>query len=160
MATKEEFAAKLAGQMAEVFSDEVSGSLGPDLDCDITQIEELAVLSARAAFDAVIAPGTGRVATQGEESLDDSRPEVPRLFLNRPKVQKLVAPLHRQRKAAREKTPGSSRAHVCRPAGRCRCKQSNPDRRISPSRPGSRFPQGFMGDGQSCNWTVWERDFQ
>ena len=55
MATKEELAAKLAGQMAEMFSAEVYGAEGPDLDCDINEIEELAVLSARAAFDAVIA---------------------------------------------------------------------------------------------------------
>lgn len=55
MAIREELAAKLAGQMAEVFSEEVFGPEGPDLDCDINEIEELAVLSARAAFDAVIA---------------------------------------------------------------------------------------------------------
>ena len=55
MAIKEELAARLAGQMARVFSEGVYGSEGPDLDCDIDEIEELAVLSARAAFDAVIA---------------------------------------------------------------------------------------------------------
>jgi hypothetical protein len=55
MATKEELAAKVAGQMADVFSQEIYGAEGPDLDCDIDQIEDVAVLAARAAFDAVIA---------------------------------------------------------------------------------------------------------
>lgn len=55
MAIKEELAAKLAGQMADVFSQEIYGTDGPALDCDIDQIEDLAVLAARAAFDAVIA---------------------------------------------------------------------------------------------------------
>jgi hypothetical protein len=55
MANQEELAAKLAMQMAEVFSEEVYGTEGPELDCDIDEIEELAVLAARAAFDAVIA---------------------------------------------------------------------------------------------------------
>jgi hypothetical protein len=55
MAIKEELAAKLAGQMAEVFSKGIYGDDGPDLDCDIDQIEDVAVLAARAAFDAVIA---------------------------------------------------------------------------------------------------------
>lgn len=55
MAIKEELAARLAGQLAETFSLEVYGAEGPELDCDIDEIEELAVLAARAAFDAVIA---------------------------------------------------------------------------------------------------------
>jgi hypothetical protein len=38
--------------VAETFSEEV---YGPELDCDIDEIEDLAVLAARAAFDAVIA---------------------------------------------------------------------------------------------------------
>ena len=38
MAIKEELAAKLAGQMAEVFSEEVYGAEGPELDCDIDEI--------------------------------------------------------------------------------------------------------------------------
>ena len=37
------------------------------------------------------------VRLQSEESATDPRPEVPRLFLSRPKVQKLVSQLHRQR---------------------------------------------------------------
>ena len=39
------------------------------------------------------------VRLQSEESTEDPRPEVPRLFLNRPKTQKLVRQLHRQHKA-------------------------------------------------------------
>ena len=55
MANKEELAARLALQMAELFSEEVYGPEGPELDSDIDEIEDLAVLAARAAFDAVIA---------------------------------------------------------------------------------------------------------
>jgi len=55
MAIKEELAAKLAQQLAETFSGEVYGPEGPELDCDIDEIEDLAVLAAQAAFDAVIA---------------------------------------------------------------------------------------------------------
>lgn len=55
MAIKEELAAKLARQMANVFSREIYGEEGPALDCDIDQIEDVAVLAARAAFDACIA---------------------------------------------------------------------------------------------------------
>ena len=55
MAIKEELAAKPARQLAETFSEEVYGPDGPELDCDIDEIEDLAVLAARAAFDAVIA---------------------------------------------------------------------------------------------------------
>lgn len=55
MAVKEELVAKLALQLAETFSAEVYGPEGPELDTDIDQIEETAVLAARAAFDAVIA---------------------------------------------------------------------------------------------------------
>lgn len=55
MANKEELAARLALQMAELFSEEVYGPEGPELDSDIDEFEDLAVLAARAAFDAVIA---------------------------------------------------------------------------------------------------------
>jgi len=55
MARKEELAATLAGKLAEGFSEEAFGPDGPELDCDIDEIEEAAVLAARAAFDAVIA---------------------------------------------------------------------------------------------------------
>ena len=44
------------------------------------------------------------VRLQSDESADDPRPEVPRLFLNRPKVQKLVTQLHRQKKATPEES--------------------------------------------------------
>jgi hypothetical protein len=55
MANKEELAARLASQMAEFFSEEVYGPEGPELDSDMDEFEDLAVLAARAAFDAVIA---------------------------------------------------------------------------------------------------------
>lgn len=55
MATKEELAATLARPMADAFAQEIFGPQGPELDCDIDQIEDAAVLAARAAFDAVIA---------------------------------------------------------------------------------------------------------
>jgi hypothetical protein len=55
MACKEDVAATLAGRLAEAFSEEAFGPDGPELDCDIDEIEEAAVLAARAAFDAVIA---------------------------------------------------------------------------------------------------------
>lgn len=42
------------------------------------------------------------VRLQSEASVEDPRPEVPRLFLNRPKVHKLVSQLHRQRNASSE----------------------------------------------------------
>lgn len=55
MANKEELAARLAGALAEFFSEEVYGPEGPELETDIDEFEDLAVLAARAAFDAVIA---------------------------------------------------------------------------------------------------------
>lgn len=59
MATMEELSRTLsptlAKQLAETFSMEAFGSDGPELDCDIDEIEEVAVLAARATFDAVIA---------------------------------------------------------------------------------------------------------
>jgi hypothetical protein len=44
------------------------------------------------------------VRLQSEESATDPRPEVPQLFLSRPKVQKLVSQLHRQRSGASSET--------------------------------------------------------
>ena len=44
------------------------------------------------------------VRLQSEVSPEDPRPEVPRLFLNRPKVQKLVTQLHRQRHSPQEES--------------------------------------------------------
>lgn len=55
MATKEELAATVARTMADTFAQGVYGPQGPELDCDIDEIEDAAVLVARAAFDAVIA---------------------------------------------------------------------------------------------------------
>ncbi len=55
MANREELAGKLARQVAVTFSEEVYGPDGPRLDCDIDEIEDLAVLAAQATFDAVIA---------------------------------------------------------------------------------------------------------
>ena len=55
MATKEELAGQLARQLAERFSQEIFGAEGPALDTDIDEIEEVAVLAARATFDEVIA---------------------------------------------------------------------------------------------------------
>lgn len=44
MASKKEVAARLAAQLAEIFSEEVYGSEGPELDCDIDEFEDLGVL--------------------------------------------------------------------------------------------------------------------
>jgi hypothetical protein len=55
MAIKEDLAARLAGHMAGILSQEIYGAEGPPLDCDIDEMEDLAVLAARAAFDAVLA---------------------------------------------------------------------------------------------------------
>lgn len=54
MAIKEELAAKLVMEVADKLAREVYGDEGPELDTDIDEIEDLAVLAARAAFDAVI----------------------------------------------------------------------------------------------------------
>jgi hypothetical protein len=45
------------------------------------------------------------VRLQSEVSTEDPRPEVPRLFLNRPKVHKLVTQLHRQRQGKHPEDP-------------------------------------------------------
>lgn len=55
MAIKEELAAKIAREFAESFSEELYGTDGPNLDCDIDEIEAGAVVAAKAAFDSVIA---------------------------------------------------------------------------------------------------------
>ncbi len=59
MATMEELSRTLsptlAKQLADTFSKEAFGADGPELDCDIDEIEEVAVLAAKATFDAVIA---------------------------------------------------------------------------------------------------------
>jgi hypothetical protein len=55
MATKEEILGRLGGELAELFTKEFFGPDGPALDSDIDELEDVAVLAARAAFDAVIA---------------------------------------------------------------------------------------------------------
>lgn len=52
------------------------------------------------------------VRLQSDESAIDPRPEVPRLFLSRPKVQKLVTELHRQKKAAAEEPTGNGEESI------------------------------------------------
>lgn len=55
MVTKEELALELAATLAEKMAQGAFGPDGPELDCDIDDIEDVAVLAARAAFDAVLA---------------------------------------------------------------------------------------------------------
>ena len=54
MANKEALAARRAALLAEEFAEDVYGPEGPELNCDIDEIEDLAAPAARAAFDAVI----------------------------------------------------------------------------------------------------------
>ena len=137
------------------------------------------------------------VRLQSEASAQDPRPEVPRLFLDRPQVHKLVSQLHRQRSAPQEDATDDENI------GALLAEENlveNVDVTASPSttrtseRPPSR-PQrlmrtcvatlegadacgrilaaeaaqrgldqaprkGFVGDGQTCNWSVWERYFK
>ena len=55
MASKQERAEQLAVQFAALVAQEFYGEEGPALDCDIDEIEDIAVLAAKAAFDATIA---------------------------------------------------------------------------------------------------------
>lgn len=55
MADTKELAGRLARQMAVEISQEIYGPDGPALDSDIDDLEDVAVLAARAAFDAVLA---------------------------------------------------------------------------------------------------------
>lgn len=137
------------------------------------------------------------VRLQSEASLEDPRPEVPQLFRNRPKVQKLVAQLHRQRKALPEEktddqsigellgeeqltenatdqdaslTPEASRKQHRGPVRlmrTCVATLEGADacgRILATEAAGRGLDQasrkGFVGDGQSCNWSVWERYFK
>ena len=139
------------------------------------------------------------VRLQSEESVDDPRPEVPQLFLNRPKVQKLVSQLHRQRKATQEETtsdesiaeilakekltenasdpitstatePAKHSTESKRPVRlqrTCVATLEGADAcgRILAAESAKRgldqaSRKGFVGDGQSCNWTVCERYFK
>ncbi len=70
MAIKNDRAKELAQQMAVVLAQEIYGDEGPDLDCDIDEFEDLAVLAARSAFDAVIA----RALILQNEKLPDHLP--------------------------------------------------------------------------------------
>jgi len=145
------------------------------------------------------------VRLQSEESAEDPRPEVPRLFLSRPKVQKLVSQLHRQKAATNEETtddpsigdilaeekltengpnqatsPNAQDA-TNNSANRAAKEKHRPIRlqrtcvatlagadacgRILAAESARRgFDQaprkGFVGDGQTCNWSVWERYFK
>lgn len=138
------------------------------------------------------------VRLQSEESAGDPRPEVPRLFLIRPKVQKLVAQLHRQRRAvpeqnaheenigellAEEKLAQNATDQVAPSTARLPSdkKRSGPVRlmrtcvatlegadacgrvlAMEAARRGldQASRKGFVGDGQTCNWSIWERYFK
>jgi hypothetical protein len=137
------------------------------------------------------------VRLQSEESVEDPRPEVPRLFLNRPKVQKLVAQLHRQRKAMPENADDESigellaeeklAQNTADQAASSTATQTSETKRSGPvrltrtclatlegadacgrmlameaaQRGLDQAPRkAFVGDGQTCNWSVWERYFR
>lgn len=138
------------------------------------------------------------VRLQSKESAEDPRPEVPKLFLDRPKVQKLVTQLHRQRKAmpeeiaddesigellAEEKLAENAADQVApsTAAPTCEKKRTTPvrlmrtcvatvegaeacGRILAMEAAGRGFDQAprkaFVGDGQICNWSVWERHFK
>ena len=138
------------------------------------------------------------VRLQSEESAADPRPEVPRLFLSRPKVQKLVAQLHRQRKAVSEENAADE--NIGELLTEAKLAENAADQAASsPGTPTSQPPRtgpvrlmrtcvatlegadacgrllameaarrgldqasrkGCVGDGQTCNWSVWERYFK
>lgn len=140
------------------------------------------------------------VRIQSEASAEDPRPDVPKLFLNRPKVQKLVTQLHRQRKAMPDESPASgndqsigellgeekltedftheessstsktSRKQHRAPARLMRTcvatlEGADACGRILAMEAARRgidqaSRKGFVGDGQTCNWSVWERYFK
>lgn len=134
------------------------------------------------------------VRLQSEESSEDPRPEVPRLFLNRPKVQKLVTQLHRQKKAVSEASDNESIGEVLAEEGLVENasdpKPSAPRDSESPKRPvrlqrtcvatlqgadacgrilaaesakrglDQASRKGFVGDGQTSIWSVWDRYFR
>jgi len=147
------------------------------------------------------------VRLQSEESSEDPRPEVPELFLNRPKVQKLVSQLHRQKATTKEeettnepsigeilseekltentpdlaavqrasqdavtdsaKTLTKAKRGPVRLQRTCVATLAGADAcgRILAAESARRgFDQaprkGFVGDGQTCNWSVWERYFK
>jgi len=141
------------------------------------------------------------VRLQSEASAEDPRPEVPALFLNRPKVQKLVTQLHRQRHAPQQESAEvesigellapeqlvenaadaappevaheaqassqAKRAHPVRLMRTCVATMEGADAcgRILAAEAAQRGMdqadrKGFVGDGQTCIWSVWERYFK
>ena len=138
------------------------------------------------------------VRLHSEESVEDPRPEVPKLFLNRPKVQKLVSQLHRQRTACSEEnadsepigellaaeklientadqavsttatqTPERQRSGPVRLMRTCVATLEGADAcgrtlAMEAARRGLDHAsrKAFVGDGQACNWSVWERYFK
>lgn len=139
------------------------------------------------------------VRLKSEASAEDPRPEVPELFLNRPRVQKLVSQLHRQRGVSQEdETEKESIGELLaeeklvenagNPAAEARTSRAS--RRKSKSTPvrlmrtcvatlegadacgrtlaaeaaERGFDQAprkaFVSDGQTCNWSVWQRYFK
>jgi hypothetical protein len=138
------------------------------------------------------------VRLQSQASVEDPRPDVPRLFLNRPQVHKLVSQLHRQRHAPQEDeshgesigdllaaeklaenvadaitsrdTPGTLEPPPARPqrlTRTCVATLEGADacgRILAAEAAGRGLDQAprkaFVGDGQTCNWSVWERHFK
>lgn len=141
------------------------------------------------------------VRLQSEASTSDPRPEVPQLFLDRPRVHKLVSQLHRQRRGQAEgsaeessigellgaeklvenaadfpesgaspdaeRTSGAKGKRPVRLMRTCVATQEGADAcgrilAVEAARRG--FDQAsrkaFVGDGQTCNWSVWEQYFK
>ena len=146
------------------------------------------------------------VRLQSTASSEDPRPEVPRLFLSRPKVQKLVSQLHRQKAATEEQASGDQSIGEILAAVKLAENKSNQALRQNASQDSTESSapspakekhgpirlqrtcvatlegadacgrilaaesarrgldqaarKGFVGDGQTCNWSVWERYFE
>jgi hypothetical protein len=135
------------------------------------------------------------VRLQSDEFPEDPRPQVPSLFLSRPRVQKLVSQLHRQRQAHSEKTAENTSIEELIAEARL-VENKCPESEAEPPAPSPRsipirlqrtcvatlegaeacgrilaaeaarrgFDQAtrkaFVGDGQTCNWKVWEQYFR
>lgn len=143
------------------------------------------------------------VRLQSKSSAEDPRPDVPRLFLNRPQVHKLVSQLHRQRNPTPEDreenesigellsgehlventadstaenastltqaSDAETKKQKCpvRLMRTCVATQEGADAcgrilAVESAQRGLDQAQrkGFVGDGQTCNWSVWERYFK
>ena len=137
------------------------------------------------------------VRLQSEESAEDPRPQVPRLFLNRPKVHKLVSQLHRQHSAPQDDADGESigdmlaaeklAENVADQVASPTAAPTSEEKRRRPvrlmrtcvatlegadacgqilaaeaaERGLDQAPRkAFIGDGQTCNWSVWQRYFK